>query len=393
MNGKRKIRIFTTVDYFLPGYKAGGPIRTLANMVEHLGNQFQFYILTSDRDALDTQPYPNVQINAWNQVRKAEVYYASPEKMNRHTIFRLVKMIRPDVLYLNSFFSTLTINALLLFRLGLASDISTILAPRGEFSEGALKLKTFKKHFYLAMTHATSLYHPVTLWQASSSYEQVDIRRVMGKSVDIHVAPNLSPIVNNDSSRRPEKPIKQPGQIRIVFLSRVTPMKNLHQAIQILAPLAGEITFDIYGVIDSEPYWNECQKIITRMPNHVRITYQGAIPHTNVVATLTHYHFFLLPTLGENFGHAILEALIAGCPVLISDQTPWRDLESRQVGWDIPLPDMERWYTTLQHCIDMDNASYQMMAQASYRFAQVNLQDPVARQQNIDLFISACVEA
>lgn len=387
MKEARKIRIFTTVDYYLPGYKSGGPVRTLSNMVEHLGDQVQFYIFTRDRDALDTQSYPNVQVNAWNTVSKAEVYYASPEKMTRQTLLRLVKAIHPDVLYLNSFFSTLTIKTLLLFRPGLVSDIPIVLAPRGEFSAGALKLKAFKKHFYLVVAHATGLYHPVTFWQASSPYEQIDIRRVMGKPVHIHVAPDLSPAVNSNFSGQPEKPIKQPGRVRIAFLSRITPKKNLHQAIQMLAPLAGQVTFDVYGMIDDKPYWDRCQKIIARMPSHIRITYQGAIPNTDVVATLAHYHFFLLPTLGENFGHAILEALTAGCPVLISDQTPWRDLESQRVGWDIPLSDLERWHAILQHCIDVDNESYQIMTQAAWRFAQMHLQDPVARQQNIDLFM------
>jgi glycosyltransferase involved in cell wall biosynthesis len=273
--------------------------------------------------------------------------------------------------------------------MGLISDIPIVLAPRGEFSAGALKLKAFKKHFYLVLAHATGLYRPVTFWQASSPYEQIDIRRVMGKSVRIHVAPDLSPSVNSNFGGQPEKPIKQPGQVRIAFLSRITPKKNLHQAIQMLAPLAGQVTFDVYGIIRDESYWAECQKAITRMPDYIHVTYQGAIPNTDVITKLSHYHFFLLPTLGENFGHAILEALIAGCPVLISDQTPWRNLESQRVGWDIPLSNMERWLATLQHCIDMDNESYQIMTQAAWRFAQMHLQDPVARQQNIDLFMRA----
>lgn len=36
------MKILTLADYYLPGYKAGGPIRTLANMVDMLGDEFKF---------------------------------------------------------------------------------------------------------------------------------------------------------------------------------------------------------------------------------------------------------------------------------------------------------------------------------------------------------------
>jgi glycosyltransferase involved in cell wall biosynthesis len=49
------------------------------------------------------------------------------------------------------------------------------------------------------------------------------------------------------------------------------------------------------------------------------------------------YHALFLPTLNENFGHSIVESLMSGCAVIISDQTPWRDLERYRAGFDLPL--------------------------------------------------------
>ena len=69
-------------------------------------------------------------------------------------------------------------------------------------------------------------------------------------------------------------------------------------------------------------------------------------------------HLFFLPTLGENFGHIILEAFCAGCPVLISDQTPWRDLEEKGVGWNLPLDQPELFREVLQRFAGMENAEY-----------------------------------
>ncbi len=57
---------------------------------------------------------------------------------------------------------------------------------------------------------------------------------------------------------------------------------------------------------------------------------------------------------GENFGHVIIEALAAGKPVLISDQTPWRGLENHKAGWDIPLNDKEKFISILEMLVDME---------------------------------------
>jgi glycosyltransferase involved in cell wall biosynthesis len=97
------------------------------------------------------------------------------------------------------------------------------------------------------------------------------------------------------------------------------------------------VVFDIYGpMVDSE-YWARLQGRIARMPDHITVTAHGALPHDRVAATLAVHDLFFLPTMGENFGHAINEALSSGLPVLISDTTPWRGLQAAGAGWDFPL--------------------------------------------------------
>ena len=45
---KKKILIF--IDWFLPGYKAGGPIQSISNFVNHFGTVFDISIITSNKD-------------------------------------------------------------------------------------------------------------------------------------------------------------------------------------------------------------------------------------------------------------------------------------------------------------------------------------------------------
>lgn len=57
--------------------------------------------------------------------------------------------------------------------------------------------------------------------------------------------------------------------------------------------------------------------------------------------------YFFVPTKGENFGHVFIEALSAGVPILVSDKTPWRDLEAKGVGWDISLHKQENFVSVI----------------------------------------------
>lgn len=77
VNDKYSILVFT--DYYLPGYKAGGPIRTLANMVDQLGDEFEFKIITADRDFDDNSTYKEIAVGCWDKVGKADVFYMSPQ--------------------------------------------------------------------------------------------------------------------------------------------------------------------------------------------------------------------------------------------------------------------------------------------------------------------------
>jgi glycosyltransferase involved in cell wall biosynthesis len=100
-------------------------------------------------------------------------------------------------------------------------------------------------------------------------------------------------------------------------------------------------------------------------------------------------HFFLLPTAGENFGHVILEALTSGCPVLISDQTPWRALQEEGIGWDLSLNDQNIWLEALNTCVRMDNVEYQKMRKRTLEYAHRWNSQPEALQSNIELFEKA----
>jgi glycosyltransferase involved in cell wall biosynthesis len=387
--------ILVVIGHYLPSYKMGGPVRSLANVVDRLGDEFRFSILTRDRDLGDPMPFPNVVSGIWQAVGNAHVMYLPASRRRPDAWWRLLKRQDYDLLYLNSLFDQLTVQTVTLRRFGLLPDRPLLLAPRGECSPGALSLKRFKKLSYLAVARATGL-HSRVCWHASTYHEALDILAVFGslnsREPKIRVAPNLPRLPNFPIAPNLHVP-KQRGKARLVYLSRVARMKNLDFALRLLDGLSGKLQFDIYGPLEDTVYWRECRAVIGQLPANVEVAYHGAVVAERVPEILASAHLCLLPSLSENFGHVILEALSAGCPVLISDQTPWRGLACFKAGWDIPLTEPERFRAALAELIEMDEGEFTQWSEGARIFSSRYTNDPDVLQANRDLFLRALEES
>jgi glycosyltransferase involved in cell wall biosynthesis len=347
-------------------------------MVEQLGDEFKFYILTSDRDLGDKEPYPNIHKGVWSVQGKAQVLYLSPASQTLFGLYRVLHTFTYDSIYLNSCFSPVTICILLFRKLGLLPHVPYVLAPEGEFSPGALAIKGHKKHIYLTLSNLIGLYKGIR-WRASSDYESEDIRKhitqplrfTLASPISVYVAPDLAtPGSISDTSIRE---VKTRGELRVLFLSRISRKKNLDFALNLLRNVKGNVYFDIYGPVEDRDYWQECQLIINALPSQVHVQYCGLVSHQEVAQIFGRYHLFLFPTRGENFGHVILESLSAGCPVLISDQTPWCDLEKNGCGWNLPLSDPNAFMSILDMCVEMDQPELNSWSLSARAFASRHL--------------------
>jgi len=184
---KGKKTILTFIGYYLPGYKSGGPVRSVSNMVNLLSEHYDFKIITRDRDELDHKPYDGIKINEWNKASNSFIYYTNLKCSLR----KLIRKTEFDTYYLNSFFDYhFSIKIILLLKLKLIPQKPVVLAPRGELLEGALSLKRNKKRSYLTIAKKLGLYKYIT-WHASSKYEADEIKREFSKNVKIKIAMDI----------------------------------------------------------------------------------------------------------------------------------------------------------------------------------------------------------
>jgi len=281
--------------------------------------------------------------------------YLSRRLRRPGALARLLRETSYDTLYLNSLFSRdFGILPLLLQRLGTVPRVPTLLAPRGELSPGALALRPIKKRAYIAAARSAGIASHVT-WHATSEMEAADIRRVIGHGAPVQVAPNIATLGSLGAVVRVPK---VRGTASAVFLSRLSPKKNMHMLAPVLSGVRGTVSLDLYGAIDDADYWAKCEKAFAGLPSNVTVSYRGTVEHTQVSEVLAAADLFILPTLGENFCHAAAEAFAAGCPVLISDQTPWRGLQAAKAGWDLPLEQPRAFTEAIQRIVDMDEGEH-----------------------------------
>jgi glycosyltransferase involved in cell wall biosynthesis len=382
---KRTILLFA--DHYLPGYRAGGAVRTIANMVENLGDDFKFLIITRDRDLNENNPYQDCKINQWNSVGKASVLYLSPDKLRLLNIASLMRDTAYDVLYLNSFFSCrFTCYPLFIRRFGISWGKHVVLAPRGEFGKGALRIKSVRKYIYIWAAKLLHIYDNMS-WQASSPYETMDITRTIGhRAKKIHVAPDLLPVLSGKdyhSSNRASSRMEE--GLRVIFLSRISPIKNLEFLLEILLSVTSPLSLNIYGPIEDQTCWHKCQQLIARLGNNVTVAYCGPIKPESVQAIFSAHDVFVFPTQGENFGHVIYEALSAGTSVIVSDKTPWLADQSGALKV-LPLTNRASWIQAIESWADFSIKDYSKQREAAYSYAKKYLKDSDALNANRKLF-------
>ncbi len=384
--------ILIVIGTYLPGRLAGGPIRTTSNMIAWLGDDYRFLVLTADRDFSTQTPYEGVEPGVWYPVGKAQVRYLAAHERSLPALAQIIRDTAHDLLYLDSVLATLSIQYLLLRRLRLVPRKPVILVPRGNLGSGAIQINSSKKRVFFALARLTGLYAGLR-WHASSADEGQRIQHVLHvRPSAIHAISNLpSPMLVHSTQETATRPPKEAGHVHMLTLSRIARKKNIHFLLEALRAVTHHITYDLYGPIEDVDYWHKCEQIIAGLPQNVQVRYQGEVPFERVTDVLAGYHLFALPTLNENFGHVILEALCAGCALLISDQTPWRGLQAQGVGWDLPL-EQQGFRAALQAFTALDEAQFQQMSAAAYALGRAYVLNNDNIQQTKQLFDDATIQ-
>jgi glycosyltransferase involved in cell wall biosynthesis len=359
-NTTTKLKIAITIDWYLPGTNSGGPVSSVSNLVAALP-EFDFYILTRNTDYCSTEPYADIAVNQWlKHGENVLVYYFSEDQITKGKMTQVIQEIQANVLYINGIysrkFSQLPVD------IGNKLGLKTIVAARGMLSPHALAVKTVKKLLFLSFMRWMNAYSHIH-FHATSEEEAKDIRQVIGKNSVVSV---ISNVARTDIDQVKEIK-KEQGSVKLLSIGRIAPEKGTIHGLQALKDIEGNVEFDLFGTCYNSEYWNQCEQLIKQLPKNIVVRYNGVCPSEEVPAKLEAAHALLLPSEGENYGHAIVESFAKARPVIISKHTPWKSLTNFQAGWDVDHNELSK---VIQALVSMNNEEYQNWSNGAHVFAQ-----------------------
>jgi len=352
------VRILITYQYFLPAYKAGGPVQSIKNTAALLSGikNVETYILCSNAD-LDGS-ISEVEPDKWTDYSNmVKVYYNSVAN-SRKDIDAIIQTIAPDIIFINGLYSPVYTIYPLLYK----GTARKILSVRGMLHPGALSQKSLKKKVFLTLFKVFGL-HKKCDYHATTEEEVGYIKNEFGNDKKVWMVPNLPNVLDY------LEPIeKTKGILKLVSISLISPMKNILLILQALKGCSAKITYDIYGPVKESEYWGKCLELIPTLPSNIKVEYRGEVQPLLVHEVLKGYHYFILPSKSENFGHAIYEALSAGRPVITSNNTPWNGLDNANAGSNIDPEDTAAFTALLDDVANVENADYKASAHAAKQY-------------------------
>jgi len=357
-------KILIIYDYFTPAFRAGGPTRSIHNLVKLIGPELSLFVISTHRD--HDGSVLDVETDKWLDFQGvAQVFYAS-DQLAGLRINRIIAALKPNLIHINGIFSPFSTLAPLSY--AKENGVKVIISPRGMLQKQSLKIKVLKKKIYLYFITKKYLSKVDISWHFTTRQEEKEFKRKFRPGASTWLIGNV-PAGHLLHSPVPSLKLTEP--IRLLTVALISPMKNHTMVLECLKEVTDKkITYDIIGPVKDRRYWQRCKKVMDEMPPNVSVRYLGEASSVEVEKKYSQYHYYIQPSQSENFGHSIFEAMACGLPVITSDQTPWRELQEKKAGWDVDVSTPEKLKVAIKEAIYLNEGSYSSFRKGARELAK-----------------------
>lgn len=330
MNPKTKILI--AIDWYRPAHKAGGPITSIENLVDLLGDEphLEFYVVCGLFDYGEQQPL-DVPQETWVTVGKAQVQYWHPKQLGWKQWMHIYQTLQPDIIHTQGLWSPkFSILPLLVAQRYKKAKI--VVSPRGMLTPQALKQKGAMKAVVSFVLKALRAYKNV-VFHSTNDQETEDIKLFVNQAKILQM-PNVPR--NLGAAMKQTKREKKPNELHWIFVGRISPEKNPLLLLDALYLLEIPTKGYFIGGCQSETYRQQFEEKISSLPKQHEVEYLGEKSLEEITEFLGDADVSINTSISENFGHAMAEALSAGVPIIVGPNTPWQNLSEDKSGLVAP---------------------------------------------------------
>lgn len=199
-----------------------------------------------------------------------------------------------------------------------------MISPHGAITPWAMSAKAFRKRVMWALVEKQRLEKATVI--RTTSIPEADYIHSLAPKAKIVVIPagvNTQPVIERNPEERPTA----------LFLSRITFNKGPLSLIRAWAKVKPRDWKLVIAGSNLHGHQIECEKEVERLGLGREIEFIGPAFQEKKWKVFQKADLFILPTLSENFGMAIAEALACGLPVITTKGAPWPDIEDRKCGW------------------------------------------------------------
>lgn len=222
--------------------------------------------------------------------------------------------------------------------------IPYVVFPHGTLSEDAVKLRSGLKKRVMFTLFVKRMLERACCVVCTTAFEVAKVRSHLHLNIDTAVIPN---IVDDTEFI----PLPSRGLLRhnlgisdettvLLHLGRVSPVKRLSTTVKVLAKLraAGKSVALLVVGGDDSGHQSEIVQLAAELGVTIDVHFTGLVGRDASIQALVDADIFILPSLSENFGMAVAEAMLARLPVVISDHVGLaQDVEAAGAGVVVPL--------------------------------------------------------
>lgn len=319
----------------------GGPSQMVLGLASALAKEgAEVTVITTDSNGDTGQKPLDVNLNVPIKQNGYEIIYFRCSPFRRYKFsLNLLKWLNIhaheyDVAHIHALFSPVSSAAATVCR---QHNLPYILRPLGTLDPADLQKKQQLKKLYVNIIERQNLAGAAAIHFTSEQEAKVSAR--FGVSTrDLVIPLGVIPhekkaenIIINQLHIPNDVPL-------ILFMSRIDPKKGLNLLIPALDKLlasGNQFHFVLAGTNPQDPdYEQQIKDQITNSPLRSHTTITGFVTGELKASLLQAADLFVLPSYYENFGIAVAEAMVAGVPVVISDQVHiWQQVRDSESGW------------------------------------------------------------